>query len=201
MARGFDKVGNVIIDSVTRQPTRFPFSGDPVTGSGWIDNRHNPGEAGILMFTGPFTLAAGDSQWMMAALIPADAGEPMPSITLLRDHAARLRSMSYQEIAHPRPLAVDMSQPTLPGEVKLFQNYPNPFNPTTVIRYELPQASEVKLVVYDVLGREVAVLVNERKLPGRYTVKFDATGVASGVYFYRLQAGSFVEVRKLVVLK
>ena len=201
VARGFDKVGNVIIDSVTRQPTRFPFSGDPVTGSGWIDNRHNPGEAGILMFTGPFTLAAGDSQWMMAALIPADAGEPMPSITLLRDHAARLRSMSYQEIAHPRPLAVDMSQPTLPGEVKLFQNYPNPFNPTTVVRYELPQASEVKLVVYDVLGREVAVLVNERKLPGRYTVKFDATGVASGVYFYRLQAGSFVEVRKLVVLK
>ena len=53
----------------------------------------------------------------------------------------------------------------------------------------------------DVLGREVAVLVNERKLPGRYTVKFDATDVASGVYFYRLQAGSFVEVRKLVVLK
>ena len=91
--------------------------------------------------------------------------------------------------------------PDVPVRFALRQNYPNPFNPTTVVSYELPQASEVKLVVYDVLGREVAVLVNERKLPGRYTVKFDATGVASGVYFYRLQAGSFVEVRKLVVLK
>ena len=91
--------------------------------------------------------------------------------------------------------------PDLPVRFALRQNYPNPFNPTTVVSYELPQASEVKLVVYDVLGREVAVLVNERKLPGRYTVKFDATDVASGVYFYRLQAGSFVEVKKLVVLK
>ena len=201
VARGFDKVGNVIIDSVTGQPTRFPFSGDPVTGSGWIDNRNNPGEAGILMFAGPFTLAAGDSQWMMAALVTADAGEPVASITLLRDHAARLRSLSYQEIAHPQPLAVDMNQPTLPGGARLFQNYPNPFNPSTTMKFELPKTSMVRLSVCDILGREVSVLVNERKNAGSYEVKFDASGLASGVYFYRLQAGAFVQTRRLLFLR
>jgi beta-1,2-mannobiose phosphorylase / 1,2-beta-oligomannan phosphorylase len=98
----------------------------------------------------------------------------------------------------------------------LAQNYPNPFNPATVISYQLPVASEVRLSVYDLLGREVAVLVNERKAPGTYEVKFDAgqpggqaSGLPSGVYFYRLQArqtdgeltGNFVETKKMVVTK
>jgi hypothetical protein len=97
----------------------------------------------------------------------------------------------------------------IPEKFQLLQNYPNPFNPTTVISYQLPVVSEVKLVVYDMLGREIAVLVNERKVPGRYEAKFDASGLASGIYFYRLQArqtdggqaGNFVQTRKLVLLK
>jgi hypothetical protein len=70
----------------------------------------------------------------------------------------------------------------------LGQNYPNPFNPTTAISFQLSSVSEVKLVVYDLLGREVAVLVNERKEPGSYEIKFDGSNLASGVYFYRIQA-------------
>lgn len=81
------------------------------------------------------------------------------------------------------------------------QNYPNSFNPATVVRYQLPVVSDVKLVVYDLLGREVSVLVNERKAPGSYSVMFDAAGLASGVYFYRLTAGEFVQVRKLLMLR
>jgi len=83
----------------------------------------------------------------------------------------------------------------------LFQNFPNPFNPKTVVSSWLRVASEVRLVVYDVLGRQVAVLVNERRAAGSYQDSFDATGLASGVYIYRLTAGSFVESRTMVILR
>ncbi len=86
-------------------------------------------------------------------------------------------------------------------EFRLEQNYPNPFNPSTAISYKLSAVSFVTLKVYDILGREVAVLVNERKGPGRYEVRFDASGLGSGVYVYRLVAGDLVRSRKLILLK
>jgi hypothetical protein len=89
----------------------------------------------------------------------------------------------------------------IPSSFGLLQNYPNPFNPTTVIGCQLPMTSDVKLVVYDLLGREVSVLVNERKDSGVYDVKFDGSNLASGVYFYRLQAGTFVETKKLLLIR
>ena len=89
----------------------------------------------------------------------------------------------------------------LPARFALEQNYPNPFNPTTAVSYQLSAVSDVKLVVYDVLGREVAVLVNEKKNPGRYEVQFDGSRLASGVYVYRLIAGRFVECRKMILMK
>jgi len=90
---------------------------------------------------------------------------------------------------------------SLPGAFSLSQNYPNPFNPTTKITYELPKTSDVKLKVYDILGREVAVLVNGEKLKGKYEIEFNASYLASGVYFYKLQAGNFTQTKKLVLLK
>jgi photosystem II stability/assembly factor-like uncharacterized protein len=89
----------------------------------------------------------------------------------------------------------------LPSRTSIYQNYPNPFNPSTTIRYELPRSSRVSIKVYNTLGQEVATLVNETKPAGVYTVEFDAAGLASGMYFYRLQAGDFVQTKKLVVLK
>ncbi len=89
----------------------------------------------------------------------------------------------------------------LPQKTVLEQNYPNPFNPTSSIRYQIPDIRYVNLVVFDILGRAVATLVNERKESGTYTVKFDASGLSSGIYFYRLNAGSFVETRKMMVIK
>ena len=104
-----------------------------------------------------------------------------------------------------RPLSemvsVKLASSELPTEFSLEQNYPNPFNPSTTIRYELPHASRVSLKVYNTLGQEVATLVNETKPAGVYTVQFDAGSLASGVYFYRLQAGDFVEAKKLVLLR
>jgi hypothetical protein len=96
---------------------------------------------------------------------------------------------------------VQQSVAGLPQNILLDQNFPNPFNPSTVVRYQLSAVSDVKLVVYDLLGREVAVLVNGRKAPGSYEATFDATGLASGVYFYRLTAGHFAQTRRMIVLR
>jgi hypothetical protein len=89
----------------------------------------------------------------------------------------------------------------IPKEFALGQNYPNPFNPSTTIRYELPTRSHVVLKVYNLLGQEVATLVDEKIEAGRYKVVWDAIAHPSGVYYYRLQAGSFTETKKLVLLK
>jgi len=88
-----------------------------------------------------------------------------------------------------------------PSAFSLEQNYPNPFNPVTTIRFSLARTVDVNLAVYDVLGRRVTLLVNERKNAGVHEVNFDASRLSSGVYFYRLQAGDFTQSKKLVVLK
>ncbi|MFQ3608888.1 MAG: FG-GAP-like repeat-containing protein [Chloroherpetonaceae bacterium] len=106
------------------------------------------------------------------------------------------------------PLSVVTSTPSPARSFQLAQNYPNPFNPTTTIRYELPVPSEVKLEVFDVLGRKVATLVNARMAAGQYDATLNASGLSSGVYFYRLevrpsgsQVGTFVETKKMMLVK
>ena len=89
----------------------------------------------------------------------------------------------------------------IPNEFKLIQNYPNPFNPITKIRFDLPKNANVKLTIYDMLGREIETLVNEQLNAGRYEVAFDGTKYTSGVYYYRLNAGEFVETKKMILVK
>ena len=107
--------------------------------------------------------------------------------------------------ANINPIGIKKTINNIPRSFKLYQNYPNPFNPATLIRFSVPAGNtlhqNVRLVVYDILGREVAVLVNENKLPGEYNVRFDASGLSSGVYICRLQAGDYSESKKMILLK
>lgn len=88
-----------------------------------------------------------------------------------------------------------------PAVYSLAQNYPNPFNPSTVIQYSLPEASDVTLAVYDMLGREVASLVDGQKSAGSYEVSFSAGNLSSGIYFYRLNTGNFTKIRSMTFVK
>ena len=98
-------------------------------------------------------------------------------------------------------LEVVQQKQEIPTSFALMQNYPNPFNPTTTIRYALSSIANVKLSVYDLLGREIATLVNEEQSAGWKEVKWNAMNVSSGIYFYKLQAGNFVETKKMLVVK
>jgi hypothetical protein len=89
----------------------------------------------------------------------------------------------------------------IPNEYVLHQNYPNPFNPSTTIKYAIRERSLVELRIYDILGSEVNVIVNEEQSAGNYEVDFSATSLPSGIYFYKLQAGSFVETKKMMLMK
>ena len=98
-------------------------------------------------------------------------------------------------------IKVEMISSVIPDNFLLSQNYPNPFNPRTEISYEVPAAKLVKLTVYNILGKEMAELVNERQSPGRYKVSFDASNLTSGVYFYTLSTDNFTETKRMILLK
>jgi hypothetical protein len=88
-----------------------------------------------------------------------------------------------------------------PLSFQLMQNYPNPFNPSTTIRYALPSKAHVTITVFNTLGQVVATLVNDTQNAGYHDAHFDGSGLASGVYFYRLQAGDFVQTKRLLILR
>jgi Secretion system C-terminal sorting domain len=112
----------------------------------------------------------------------------------------RSGAVHYSDAIMPNS-STGIEEPPVPAAYALYQNYPNPFNPVTGVRFQVPGTSDVKLVVYDILGKEVAVLVNERKGAGQYEVRFDGAGLASGVYLYRLVAGKYVETRRMLLVK
>jgi hypothetical protein len=108
------------------------------------------------------------------------------------------------DLYNPAGIVLDVEQDALsaiPEEYSLSHNYPNPFNPSTKINYTVPQQSRVTIKVYDMLGREVATLVDENHPAGRYTVTFDGSALASGIYIYRMSSGSKVISHKLMLIK
>ena len=215
-ARGLTSNGYPIINPITNQPTTFPYSGDPVTGQGWVYTHWVGSGAGFVYFSGPFTIAPNDTQWVMMAVIPGWGSSNLNSITQMRKKAELLRSLPYDSLAfgtmsYPITDVEDEGQITTPKEFSLSQNYPNPFNPNTTIRFTISDLRFTTLKIYDVLGNEIATLVNEELPAGEYEVEFSAKGgtafggnalnLPSGIYFYQLRAGSFIQTKKMILLK
>lgn len=108
---------------------------------------------------------------------------------------------SYQWSFTTRSTGIKKLEYTIPIDYKLSQNYPNPFNPITKIRFELPKAGNVKLTIYDGLGKEIENLANEKLQPGIYESDWDGTQYPSGVYFYRLKTDGYSETKKMILIK
>ncbi|NOX66788.1 MAG: T9SS type A sorting domain-containing protein [Chlorobi bacterium] len=181
------------------------FSGNPVTGEGWLNITESDWR--ILNSTGPFELKKNIPVELIYAFIVGRGVSPLNSVTVAKEYASAIKNF-YESNFTDLPVTVKETQADIfPEEFKLFQNYPNPFNPGTKIKYSIPNdvrrghAPSVRLKVYDILGREVAVLVNEQQQPGNYEVVFNAENLVSGTYFYRLTAGSFSKTMKLLLLK
>lgn len=123
----------------------------------------------------------------------------------LQDEELKMRLAIAENLISPntmaKPRTSDKQANTHPIEFLLDNNYPNPFNPSTIIHYEIPSDGIVTLKVYDELGREVKTLVNQYQNKGRYDINFNASNLASGIYFYRLQSGSFISTKKMLLLK
>ena len=205
-ARGLNRNGNPYIDPTTNQQTKFPFSGDPVTNNGWIFNPNIVGGgSGFMIFTGPFTLASNDTQWTMLALVPGLGNSNLNSITAMREKVEILRSLPYDSLAfgsiNYAITDADEQKNAIPEKFSLSQNYPNPFNPSTSISYELPLNGIVTLKVFNILGREIATLVDEEKQAGKYQIEFSANNLSSGIYFYTLTSRAYSKTKKMILLK
>ncbi|HRI47091.1 MAG TPA: exo-alpha-sialidase [Ignavibacteriaceae bacterium] len=178
----------------------FVFSGNPVTGYGWINNYK--ADQRTMLNTGPFILKENEPIEIIGAIVVGRKDDPFSSFYEGRRITSYIRSF-YQSNFGQFPLGTEKEDETQLETFSLSQNYPNPFNPLTTIEYSIPKTSVglVTLKIFDILGREVSSLVNEVKQPGHYSVEFEGTRFASGVYFYRLQAGSFIETKKMVLLR
>lgn len=175
-------------DPLTGDTTKFTHYGDPVTGTGWIDGIPlPPGDRRFWMTTGPFSMTNGDTQEVVIALIGALGTDYLNSITVLRNYISGGLSEDDEE-----GILLNYS---------LSQNYPNPFNSATTIEFSLPTSGLVTLSVYDILGRKVETILNQRMDAGHHSVQWVAPNIPTGIYFMRMQSGNFSRTRKVIVLK
>ena len=146
---------------------------------------------------------AGDYHWLVLPgtygvifTAPGYVTDTINNVNISDSIAARLNHAMNRI-----PTNISSAETGVPGQFRLYQNYPNPFNPNTVIRYSLIENRFVILKVYDVIGKEVMTLVNEKLNPGNYKIEFDGSNLTSGVYFYKLTAGEFTETKRMMIFK
>ena len=176
----------------------FMFSGDPETSYGWLEIL--PWDVRFCVNTGPFILVENKPVTVIVSYTIGLGSNPTNSVTV-----GKLQSQFVQEFYQSNfddiLVSVEDEMANIPTEFILHQNYPNPFNPSTKISWQSPVSGHQSLKVYDVLGNEVATLVNEYKNAENYEVEFNATSLSSGIYFYKLQAGSFIQTKKMILIK
>jgi hypothetical protein len=150
--------------------------------------------------TAPFWLSIDSTNGLIEGTPSASNVGDTVVVVKVDDGHGRTDTQTYS-LHILNPVGIDSETNQVPQQYVLNQNYPNPFNPTTTIKYEVPERSFVTLKVYDVLGKEVAALVNEEKPIGNYVIEFDASNLPSDIYFYRLQTPNFTQTKKMILLK
>ncbi|MDD5362515.1 MAG: T9SS type A sorting domain-containing protein [Ignavibacteria bacterium] len=227
--RGYKKDGAYWHHPFTKQRSIKVYTGEPETNTGWTEFGYNgntnmaqiknciggdtittfsnpPGDRRYIMGTGASNLVVspGDTQTVIICQLVARGTNNLNSVTKLKQLAA----VAWQFYNNNFVIGVQNISTEVPTSFSLSQNFPNPFNPSTKIRFSIPENGKLKsengiitLKVYDILGKEVAALVNERMQPGTYEVNFNADGLSSGVYFYKLSAGNFLETKRMLLLK
>lgn len=146
-----------------------------------------------------FTVASGDSFDVTITWTPVAQGTLNSQFTMMCN--ADPQPILYRLRGYATPVSVTENPGEIPTRFELLQNYPNPFNPSTDITFAVPTSEWVKITVFDVMGREISTLINEKVNAGSYTVNFDASGLSTGVYFYKMTAGSYTSMKKMVLMK
>ena len=131
----------------------------------------------------------------------ANTGHTLDNDAAKQDDAYKTSSAWLLTLLKPGTVDVKEIQNDVPTSISLQNNYPNPFNPSITIKYQLPSMMNVTINVYNIIGQEVATLVNDVKEAGEYSITFDASKLASGLYLYQLKAGSFVQTKKMLLIK
>jgi photosystem II stability/assembly factor-like uncharacterized protein len=212
MIKGYKKDGSKWMNPTFTppRPVKFIYGGEPEPNTGWTEVKGSiwncGGDTGTYHPTNPggdrryvlsmgkenFTMNPGDSQTIVIAQMIARGANNLNSVTILKQ---------LSDLVANYTVGIKQVSTEIPANYSLGLNYPNPFNNTSNLKFEIANLEDVKLVVYDIMGREVQTIVNERLQPGSYEVTFDGSGLNSGVYFYQLIAGSYRETRRLVFIK
>jgi hypothetical protein len=183
-----DRLGNLYLCGLKR-------SGSNVWESDFYAVKYN--SSGALEWSARYNGPGNSSEIPYTIGVDGSGTVYIAGATEREDFSTKITLIKYSQVT----VAVNEDQPEVPISYSLSQNYPNPFNPSTTIRFALPKSGHVELKVYNTLGQEVATLVNEEKTAGTYSAQWNASSVASGVYFYRLKAGEYNETRKLLLMK
>ncbi|NOS86855.1 MAG: T9SS type A sorting domain-containing protein [Ignavibacteria bacterium] len=202
---GLNECGLPMINPVTGQQTKFRYSGNACLRTGWYDSLM--GDKKNFVGSGPFIMNSGDTQIVMSGfIITRTGGNNLQNVCAVQSLSDSALAYYFSDFRTCIPIGIEPISTEIPQRFELFQNYPNPFNPMTKIGFSIPAFVEttrwvVSLRIYDVLGKEIAVLVNENLKPGIYEVEWNAENIPSGVYFYSLITNEFAQTKKIVVLK
>ncbi|MBI5401843.1 MAG: T9SS type A sorting domain-containing protein [Ignavibacteriae bacterium] len=224
MMKGFKKDSSNWLD--VRKPlgfghyerTKFCYYGDPEGNTGWTEyfgsvQNCDMGlhDSGIAIGTNPagdrrfiissgaenFTVNNGDTQTVYLCQLIARGTTNLNSVTKLK----QLSDVAWNLYNNNWIIGISQISSIVPDKYALFQNYPNPFNPVTKIKFKIRNKDFVKLSIFEMLGKEISTLVNERLSAGEYEINFDGSLLSSGIYYYRINAGNYSEVKKMVLLK
>lgn len=183
---GLRVTGESWINPYTNQATKFAFSGDPVTQSGWRDSL--PGERYVIIGS-------------IFGNVPSLDTIQFNTTSFIKRGTSNINSIAELKNCVNSVINVKNITENLPVQFILHQNYPNPFNPSTTIKFEIIESGVVSLKIYDMLGREVTELISVKLAPGTYTEEFNSGNLPSGAYFYRLESGEQVQTMKMLILK